>query len=240
MLPYLVIVPTYNEKANIEPLVAEIFAASPAAHILFVDDNSQDGTPELIEALQARYPEAIFKLSRAQKLGLGTAYVAGFRWGLERDYEVLIEMDADLSHQPRYLPEFLQQLKTADVVVGSRYLEGGGTENWSPWRKLISKAGSCYARFCLGRKVYDFTGGYNAWKRSVLEAIDLNQLRSDGYVFQIELKYRALLAGFKIQEVPIIFVERRAGESKMSVNIVLEAIYKVIFLRLTTCLNRRR
>ncbi|MBI2601824.1 MAG: polyprenol monophosphomannose synthase [Deltaproteobacteria bacterium] len=227
----LVIVPTYNEAKNIGPLVGQIFAILPSLSILFVDDNSPDGTLQRIEDVQKQHPMRIDVISRSGKLGLGTAYIAGFRWGLENGFDYFIEMDADFSHDPRYLPRFLELLETNDVVVGSRYIPGGGTKNWNWLRRLISRAGSFYARTVLGLRLIDLTGGFNAWRRNVLESIGLDRIKSEGYAFQIELKYRAHLKGFRIVESPIIFVDRLVGTSKMSKKIVWEAIYRVLMLR---------
>lgn len=228
---HLIVVPTYNEQANIEPLVNGIFKYAMHAEILFVDDNSQDGTVEAIEGCQKKLPSKIHILKRGGKLGLGTAYIAGFNWGLERKFDVLIEMDADLSHNPKYLPEMFNSLRDHDLVIGSRYVEGGGTKNWSFIRRFISRCGSLYARSVLGVGIEDFTGGFNAWHAHVLEAIRINEVASSGYVFQIELKYRAALACFSWAEVPIIFADRVEGVSKMSSNVVLEAVYRVLSLR---------
>ena len=229
---FLIITPTYNERDNIVPLVKSIVRQGVCADILFVDDNSQDGTRGEILKMQKEHPGRISLLPRPAKLGLGSAYVEGFSWGLRRGYEYLTEMDADLSHNPSYLDAFVKQLPEHQVVVGSRYAPGGGTENWSRIRKLISRGGSWYARSILGVGVQDLTGGYNMWHRNVLEKTGLHNLKSDGYVFQIELKFRALLAGFSLTEVPIIFCDRRAGQSKMSMKIVLEAVLRVVLLRL--------
>jgi dolichol-phosphate mannosyltransferase len=223
----LVIVPTYNEAENIEPLVHGIFQACPAMEILFVDDNSQDGTQEHITRCQYQYANKVHLLSRPSKLGLGTAYIAGFRWTLARHYTAVIGMDADLSHNPLYLHKMLSLLEKWDAVFGSRYISGGGTRNWSLWRQVISRSGSLYARLLLGVPIYDLTGGFNAWHRRVLEAINLNDIRSEGYAFQIELKYRVHRAGFVWKEMPIVFVDRRVGQSKMSGRIVREAIIHV-------------
>lgn len=221
----LVVVPTYNEVDNIGPLLAGIRQNVPDCHVLFVDDNSVDGTRDQIRA--AMTSGTVFLLERPRKLGLGTAYVAGFTWGLERGYGAVIEMDADLSHRAVDLAKIVARLDLAPVVVGSRYVEGGGTVNWNWFRKLISRGGSLYARTILGVPVFDLTGGFNGWRREVLEAIALETIRSEGYSFQIELKYRAMLAGYKIAELPITFEERRAGQSKMSGKIVLEAMLRV-------------
>jgi dolichol-phosphate mannosyltransferase len=228
----LVVVPTYEEADNIDELVASIHRHAPSVDLLFVDDNSQDGTREAIENHQRQHPDNIHLLRRASKLGLGTAYVDGFRWALDRGYEVLIEMDADLSHDPAHLPAFFQSLRDHDVVVGSRYIKGGATRNWSLLRQMISRFGSFYARTILSLKVKDPTGGYNAWHRRVLETLGLESIRSEGYSFQIELKYRASRAGFSLVETPIVFADRRAGQSKLSGRVVWEAVFRVWALRM--------
>jgi dolichol-phosphate mannosyltransferase len=198
--------------------------------VLFVDDNSQDGTRGVIAELQQAAPDRVFLLPRAGKLGLGTAYVAAFKWGLARGYDVFVEMDADLSHRPEDLAKILQVVPNSPVVIGSRYIAGGGTQNWSIFRRMISVGGSFYARTILGLKARDLTGGFNAWHRQVLLAINPDHIRSEGYTFQVELKFRAHLAGFNLREVPILFVERRAGQSKMSGGIVTEAMYRIWLL----------
>lgn len=240
MQQVLVVVPTYNEVGNIDDLVQEVLTAAPGVHLLFVDDNSQDGTLQKIEARQIAHPGRIHLLRRPRKLGLGTAYVTAFRWALERSYGAVVEMDADLSHRPVDLPKIIAGLTSHDVVVGSRYVHGGGTQNWGLGRKLISRLGSLYARTILQLSIRDLTGGFNAWRREVIEAIDLDGVRSEGYTFQIELKYRAALAGFRIAEIPILFVERRAGQSKMSSGIVAEAMLRVWLLRLARGGLRKR
>lgn len=228
----LVIIPTYNEAENVRPLVEGIREHVPGLHVLFVDDNSKDGTRDQIASLMTDAPGTIHLLAREKKLGLGTAYVAGFHWGLARDYDALIEMDADHSHRPIDLARLVAELKTRPVVVGSRYVPGGGTANWGLIRKLISRVGSTYAGAILRLNVRDLTGGFNGWQRHVIEAIGPDSMRSEGYTFQIELKFRASLAGFPIYEMPILFVERRAGQSKMSSRIVFEAMYRVWHLAL--------
>ncbi len=227
----VVIVPTYNEADNVVPLVDRIFAATPEIHVLFVDDNSQDGTRDRIDILMKQHPGKIHLLKRSGKLGLGTAYIAGFKWALTAGYDALIEMDADHSHDPKELAVFIDKLKTSDAVVGSRYCAGGGTENWSLIRKCISVFGSFYSRTILGLTIMDLTGGFNAWRRDTVIAINPDLVRSEGYSFQIELKYRAHLAGKSVIESPILFSERRAGQSKMSLKIVLEAMVRVWSLR---------
>jgi dolichol-phosphate mannosyltransferase len=223
----LVIVPTYNEVSNVAILFHEVSRHAPQIHMLFVDDNSQDGTRHVIRELMGEAPGRVHILERAGKMGLGTAYVAGFRWALARDYDAIIEMDADLSHRPSDIPAMLSALGESPCAVGSRYISGGGTENWSLFRKIISRAGGIYARLILRMSVNDLTGGFNGWQRHVLTSVGLDGIRSEGYSFQIELKYRAHLAGHAITEFPILFVERRAGHSKMSSRIVLEAMLRV-------------
>ena len=228
----LICLPTYDEKENLGPMVAAVLAAAPQADILVIDDNSPDGTGQLADALAAREPR-VQVLHRAGKEGLGKAYLAGFAWALARDYGLVLEMDCDFSHDPRHLPELLAAAEEADLVLGSRYVKGGGTVNWGLGRKLISRGGSLYARTILGLSVRDLTGGFKCFRREVLEGIDLRSVQCTGYAFQIELTYRAARRGFKIREVPITFVDRRVGHSKMSRRIVLEAIRKVWSIRLS-------
>lgn len=231
MAKALIIVPTYNEAENVGGIAERLLEALPAADLLFVDDNSPDGTGGLIDAMVAANPR-IHVLHRAGKLGLGTAYIEGFAFGLARDYEYLFEMDADGSHDPKYLPQMLALAEDgADVVVGSRNVPGGGTVNWGIGRKLLSRGGSFYARRILGIDVRDVTAGFVCWRRDVLESLELSSVDSNGYSFQIEMKYRALRQGFRIVETPIIFVDRRVGQSKMSRAIVAEALLKVWALR---------
>jgi dolichol-phosphate mannosyltransferase len=231
----LIVIPTYNEAENIERFVRSILditGDNPKVHILVVDDSSPDGTAALVEHLMGTgYGERLFLILRDCKQGLGTAYLRGFQWGLERNYRLIVEMDADFSHNPVYLPKMMQEANQYDCIVGSRYVTGGGVRGWGPLRKIISRGGSLYARFILGIPVYDLTGGFNLWKREVLERIDLTRVKSEGYAFQIELKYRAFKNGFRFLEFPIIFKDRRQGKSKMSKKIILEAIYRVWQLR---------
>ena len=232
MAGHLIIIPTYNERENIEKLLQSVFQNDPAAHILIVDDHSPDRTYELVEHLQeTAYPGRLFLLKRSGKMGLGTAYIAGFKWALERDYDYVFEMDADFSHDPKYLPGFLDAIQSADVVLGSRYVTGGGVKNWSFLRKAISMGGSLYARTILGLSVRDLTGGFKCFRREVLAAIDLDNIKSNGYSFQIEMTYRASRKGFRIQEVPIVFEDRALGKSKMSRKIFYEALLMVWRLR---------
>jgi len=225
------VVPTYNEAENVATLVAALVQAAPAVDILFVDDNSQDGTQDKIALMQRQHEHKVYLLARAGKRGLGTAYIAGFQWALARCYDVVFQMDADLSHDPADVQRFLKLLEAHDAVVGSRYVEGGGTRRWSLVRQCISKAGALYVRWLLRLPIQDPTGGYNVWHRRVLEAIDFEAVQSAGYAFQIELKYRAYHAGFHLVEAPTVFTERRVGASKMSMRIVLEAIVRTWQLR---------
>jgi len=228
----LIIVPTYNERGNVEEVVKHFLPPLAGGELLFVDDNSPDGTGEVLDRLAAADPR-VHVMHRPGKLGLGTAYLDGFRWGLARGFDYLFEMDADFSHDPKYLAGMLAKAQAgADVVVGSRYVEGGGTENWGLQRKLISRGGSLYARTILGVKLRDVTAGFICYRRSALETIDLGAITSNGYSFQIEMKYRALKAGLTVVETPIVFVDRRIGQSKMSRKIFVEAMSKVWKLRL--------
>jgi dolichol-phosphate mannosyltransferase len=228
----LIVVPTYNERDNLKALVRAVFEQVPSAHLLVVDDASPDGTGELADDLRDR-DSRIRVIHRPGKLGLGTAYVVGFRYGLARDYTYIIEMDADFSHDPKYLPRLLERARAgADLVQGSRYVQGGGTENWGLGRRVLSRGGSLYARTILGVPVRDLTGGFKCFRRRVLETLDLDAVRSEGYSFQIEMTYRTIREGFRVEEVPITFVDRRVGQSKMSKNIFMEAIWMVWSLRL--------
>jgi dolichol-phosphate mannosyltransferase len=240
----LIVIPTYNEKENIQPIVDSILSVTThEVDILVVDDGSPDGTGEIADRL-AQSNSRVHVLHRTKKMGLGTAYVNGFKWGLAQVhpqthpsvpiYDQFIEMDADFSHHPRYLEKMLESLRTSDVVIGSRYVPGGGTLNWGWGRKILSRGGSIYSRFILGAPIRDFTGGFNGWRRQVLERVDLDTLRSDGYSFQIELKYRAFLQGFKVSEFPILFEDRKVGFSKMNRRIVFEALMRVWEFRCRT------
>ncbi len=227
----LIVVPTYNERDNVHGIADQLLAALPGTDILFVDDNSPDGTGDLLDEIAKAQPR-LHVMHRAGKLGLGTAYVEGFTWGLERGYEYLFEMDADGSHDPSYLPTMLALAEDgADVVIGSRYVPGGGTANWGLGRRVLSKGGSLYARSVLGVDVRDLTAGFMCWRRSALETIELATVTSNGYSFQIEMKYRALQKGLRLVETPIVFVDRRVGQSKMSRAIFIEGLLKVWALR---------
>lgn len=230
----IIVIPTYNEIENIEVILKKVFTLELGVDILIVDDNSPDKTYEKVQELidADTYAKQLHLMIRENKEGLGKAYVAGFKWCLERDYAYIIEMDADLSHDPKYLPSFIENIKEYDLVIGSRYIKGGGVVNWSLLRKFISFGGSTYARTILGINLKDVTGGFKCFKREVLEAIDLDNIMSAGYAFQIEMNYRTILKGFKVKEVPIIFEDRVAGKSKMSKKIFIEALLNVVTLRL--------
>ncbi|MFP5520016.1 MAG: polyprenol monophosphomannose synthase [Bdellovibrionia bacterium] len=227
----LVIIPTYNEKENIANIITAVFAQNLGVHILVADDNSPDGTAQIVKSLQEKFPEQLHLLSRPGKQGLGKAYLAGFKWGIDHGYDALVEMDADFSHRPQDLGPLIAKLEQADFAVGSRYVSGGGTVNWGLMRKIISRGGGIYSRLILGFPLNDWTGGFNAWKKNVLLGIGLENVKSEGYSFQIELKYKALKKGFVGAESPIIFEDRRVGHSKMSFKIVIEAFYRVWLMR---------
>jgi dolichol-phosphate mannosyltransferase len=238
-LKSLIILPTYNEIENLEPLINEILALRKY-DILVVDDNSPDGTGDLADELAKLNADRVHVLHREVKEGLGRAYVAGFAWGIEQEYDVLFEMDADFSHDPRHLGQFLEEIERgAHVVLGSRNIPGGGTRNWPLVREIISKGGSLYARTILGVPYKDLTSGFKAFRRSVLEEIDLHSIDSNGYSFQIELTYRAHQLGFRIKETPIVFVDRKVGTSKMSGKIVSEAMLMVWKLRFSKAPRRK-
>ena len=228
----LIVVPTYNERDNVREIAGRLLAALPGVELLFVDDNSPDGTGAVLDELAGAEPR-LHVMHRAGKLGLGTAYVEGFGWGLARGYDYLFEMNADGSHDPRYLSQMLALAEDgADVVVGSRYVPGGGTRNWGLPRQLLSRGGGFYARTVLGVDLRDVTAGFVCWRRAALEAIDLSTIASNGYSFQIEMKYRALTKHLRVVETPIVFVDRRVGRSKMSRAIFFEALLQVWRLRL--------
>jgi dolichol-phosphate mannosyltransferase len=229
----LVVIPTYNERDNISGLIPAILDTNPLLHILVVDDGSPDGTAHVVEELKnAGHTDRISLISRSEKLGLGKAYIDGFIWGLENGYDFLIEMDGDWSHHPKYLGEMIRLAREVDYVIGSRYVPGGGTINWGLCRRVLSKFGSIYSRYILGVSIADFTGGFNGWSAEVLQEINLSTIRSNGYSFQIELKYHAHRLGFRHVEFPILFHERQEGRSKMSAAIAVEAFWRVWSLRL--------
>lgn len=247
MTSVLVIVPTYNESENVEHILERIHLALPEVHVLVADDASPDGTGKLADVIAERDPR-VHVLHRPGKAGLGAAYTAGFDWGLERGYDVLVEMDADGSHAPEQLPRMLDALEAgADVVLGSRWVPGGAVVNWPRRREALSRGGNLYARVALGIDLRDATGGYRAYRRDVLENIDYAAVSSQGYCFQVDLAWRVLLAGYRIVEVPITFAERERGESKMSGAIVREAFVRVTqwgvqrrVRRVREALSRRR
>ncbi|WP_405592456.1 polyprenol monophosphomannose synthase [Streptomyces sp. NBC_01190] len=222
----LVIIPTYNEAENIQPIVRRVRASVPDAHVLIADDNSPDGTGKFADEL-ANTDEQVHVLHRRGKEGLGAAYLAGFAWGIEAGYGVLVEMDADGSHQPEELPRLLTALKSADLVLGSRWITGGRVVNWPKSREILSRGGSTYSRLLLDVPIRDVTGGYRAFRKETLEALGMAEVASAGYCFQVDLAWRAVKAGLHVVEVPITFVERERGDSKMSRNIVVEALWRV-------------
>jgi dolichol-phosphate mannosyltransferase len=226
----VICLPTYDERENLEPILSAIHAVQPQVDVLVIDDNSPDGTGELADSLAAR-DARVKVLHRPGKQGLGRAYLAGFAWALERGYGLVLEMDADFSHEPAHLPALVAAARRADLVLGSRYVPGGRTVSWGAVRKLVSRGGSLYARTILGVGIRDLTGGFKCFRREVLEAIDLPSVASTGYAFQIELTFRALRRGFRVVEVPITFADRRIGRSKMSSGIVLEAMKNVWGMR---------
>ncbi|MEX2109971.1 MAG: polyprenol monophosphomannose synthase [Gemmatimonadaceae bacterium] len=227
----LVIVPTYNERFNIAKLIPAILAQDPSLEVLIVDDGSPDGTGAIADGIAAG-DRRVHVIHRAEKLGLGTAYITGFRWALERKYDVVFEMDADFSHNPDRLPEFLEKIEEADLVLGSRYQDGHvNVVNWPMSRLFLSYAANIYARAVTGLPIFDTTGGFKCFRRNVLESIDLSAVKSNGYAFQIEMSYRAWKKGFRLVEIPIVFVDRTEGVSKMSKRIVREAVWMVWRLR---------
>jgi dolichol-phosphate mannosyltransferase len=229
------VLPTYNEAPNLEPFVRAVLpqlaSAAPEYHVLVVDDSSPDGTGEIADRLAAELPQ-VEVLHRRAKEGLGRAYLAGFHYALDAGADFVLEMDSDFSHDPKDLPRLLEAAKDADLVLGSRYVDGGGVSDWSFARRMLSRGGSSYARRVLGIPVRDLTGGFKCFRRQVLETLDLESIQADGYGFQIELTYCAIKAGFRVVEVPIVFRDRQAGVSKMSARIAVEAVWKVPALRM--------
>lgn len=227
----LIVIPTYNERGNLEQLVSDVLAQAPGVDLLIVDDHSPDGTGELADALHARLPQ-VSVVHRAGKQGLGTAYILGFTYAMQHGYDHVFEMDADFSHDPRYLPTFLQAAEQgADLVIGSRYIPGGDTPNWSPLRKFISGGGNIFARAVLRIPVHDCTSGYRCYSTRALRTLRLDRVKSQGYAFQVELAYAMWRSGYQIREVPIVFEDRRVGQSKMSRTIFIEAFRWVVNTR---------
>ncbi len=227
----LIVMPTYNERENLPQIVPEVLSKDPGIHVLIVDDNSPDGTGQVADELAAR-EERIHVMHRPGKLGLGTAYIAGFKWALERDYEFIFEMDSDFSHNPDHIPEFLAAAKDYDLVLGSRYLKGVTVVNWPMSRLLLSYFANKYSRIITGLPFSDTTGGFKCYRKKVLQTIELDRITSEGYSFQIETTFRAWRKGFKIGEIKIVFTDRAEGTSKMSGRIIREAVWKVWWLRL--------
>ena len=227
----LIISPTYNERKNIRQLVNMVIGENPELHLLIVDDNSPDGTGEKVKKLQTEYKN-LFLETRPKKSGLGTAYIFGFKWALEKKYDNIIQMDADLSHNPKDLPRMVNNLQKYDLVIGSRYINGISVVNWPLRRLMLSYGANAYSRVITGMPIMDGTGGFKAWKSSVLSSIDLDSVKSQGYSFQIEMNFRAWIKKFNIKEIPIIFSDRTIGQSKMSKTIVYEAIFMVWRLRI--------
>ena len=231
----LVIIPTYNEKGNIAEIISQIQSVNPVFEVLVIDDNSPDGTGNLLDEISQKDMK-VHVIHRPGKMGLGTAYVTGFKWALSKDYDLICEMDADFSHPPKTLAVFLEKIKDFDLVIGSRYLDGVNVVNWPLKRLLLSYFANIYARVVTGVPVRDLTSGFKCYRRKVLEAVNLDRIKSNGYAFQIEMHFNAYYRGFKVVEVPIIFEERKVGQSKMSKKIVYEAVWMVWrlqWLRLT-------
>lgn len=226
----LILIPTYNEYDNLRSLLEAIFSNAPETDVLIIDDNSPDGTGKLADEI-SKENSRLHVMHRAGKLGLGTAYIAGFKYAIAHDYDAAFEMDADFSHDPRYLPDFLQAIQQADLVIGSRYVPGGGTPNWSLLRRFISGGGNTFVHLVLGLPIHDCTAGFRCYRRQVLERIDLDSVQSQGYAFQVELTQRVLQQGFKIVEIPITFMDRRLGKSKMSKKIFIEGFLYVLRAR---------
>jgi dolichol-phosphate mannosyltransferase len=233
----LVIIPTYNESENIEKIVPIVLEKDPSIHVLIVDDNSPDGTGRIADSM-SRENDRILVIHRQSKSGLGTAYLTGFKFALAKGYDLIFEMDCDFSHDPKYLPHFLQAIQEADLVLGSRYISGVNVINWPISRLLLSYFANVYSRIITGLKVKDATGGFKCFRRQVLEAIELDRVKSNGYSFQIEMSYRAWKKGFRIKEIPIVFEDRKVGQSKMSKKIVREAIWMVWRLRLWSIMGK--
>ncbi|HOK41107.1 MAG TPA: polyprenol monophosphomannose synthase [bacterium] len=226
----LIVIPTYNEKENIEKLIRKIFEVNSNYHILIVDDNSPDGTSEIVKKLQTEFTN-LHLITRSGKLGLGTAYIAGLKYGYQNGFTAIGTMDADFSHSPEYLPAMVELLKKYDIGIGSRYVPGGGTKNWGIHRKILSRCANAFAKFMLGLKSNDNTAGFRLYKREVLEKINLDNIFSNGYSFLVEMIYKCQKAGFKVGETPIIFIDRKEGKSKISKNEIFKAIKTILRLK---------
>jgi len=233
----LVVMPTYDEADNITEIVSQVLSQDASVEVLIIDDNSPDGTGEIAETLAAQ-DSRVHVFHRKGKLGLGSAYVAGFKYALKEGYDYIFEMDSDFSHDPKEIGNFLKNMGDADLVIGSRYIGGVSVINWPMSRLLLSYFANMYARIVVGAPIRDLTGGFKCFKSNVLDAIDLNRIHSDGYAFQIEINYKAYRKGFKVKEIPIIFVERKAGKSKMSKKIIGEAFFLVYRLRILSLLRK--
>ena len=233
----IVIIPTYNERENIENIIRAVFGLEKTFHILIIEDGSPDGTAAIVKTLQQEFPDRLFMIERKGKLGLGTAYITGFKWALEHSYEYIFEMDADFSHNPNDLPRLYEAcaVQGGDVAIGSRYVSGVNVVNWPMGRVLMSYFASKYVRIVTGLPIHDTTAGFKCYRRQVLETIDLDHIRFKGYAFQVEMKFTAYKCGFKIIEVPVIFINRELGTSKMNSSIFGEAVFGVIRLKWTAC-----
>lgn len=227
----LIISPTYNERKNVAEIIHEVFSRNPDHHMLIVDDSSPDGTADIVRGLQDQFPNLFLEI-REKKNGLGRAYIYGFKWALARDYDFIVQMDADMSHHPKEITKMVELLDNNDVAIGSRYINGVSVVNWPIRRLVISYGANLYSRFATGMPLKDATGGYKVWSKNVLESIDLDGVKSSGYSFQIEMNFRAWIKGFKLVEHPIIFIDRTIGESKMSRSIMFEAVWMVWRLRI--------
>ena len=233
----LVISPTYNERKNILELINQVHSHAPAADLLIVDDNSPDGTGSFVKNLQAE-DKHLFLIERPGKMGLGTAYISGFKWALERDYEAIVQIDADLSHNPKDIPRLVKAAETDDLIIGSRYVTGVNVVNWPISRLLLSFCANVYARLITGVPVKDLTGGFKCFRRKVLEVLDLDQIHSEGYSFQIEMNFLSWVKGYSLREIQIIFNDRTVGESKMSKKIIFEAVRMVPLLKIRKILKK--
>lgn len=234
----LIIIPTYNEIDNIERMITTLFDLYPSVHLLIIEDGSPDGTADVVKRLQKdKHASSLHMIERTGKLGLGTAYITGFRWALERDYNFIFEMDCDFSHDPAQVKDLLSAAQSNDLVIGSRYIDGIRIINWPFRRLLLSYLASIYTRFITGIPVQDTTGGFKCFTRKALQALDFNNVISNGYIFQLELNYKVWLAGLSVKEVPIIFYERRDGQSKMGGGIIFEAFFNVLKLRIKHIFN---